>query len=112
MDWKDDEPRNDADNGYDNRYDNEMTPEKKMKTVMVCLCVVVAVLAGVLAYIWWQKSSLIDDLNMEKEELTAQMIDLQNVNISEEILRLVAPSVLKKNKMIKKLMHYIIKYKN
>lgn len=73
MDWKD-EDRND-DYGYD---DEQMSPEKKMKIVMICLAVVVAILAGVLAVIWWQKSSLIDDLNMEKEELTAQMIDLQN----------------------------------
>ena len=49
-----------------------------MKTVVVLLSVVAVVLAGVLAYIWWQKSSLINDLNIEKEELTAQMIDLQN----------------------------------
>lgn len=51
---------------------------KKFKYVMIGLSIVVAVLAGVLAYIWWQKSSLIKDLNLEKEELTAQMIDLQN----------------------------------
>ena len=35
-------------------------------------------LAGALAYIWWQKSSLVNELNMEKEELTSQMIALQN----------------------------------
>ena len=74
MDWKDEEPRK----NYDYGNDGEMTPEKKMKTAMVCLSIVVAVLAGVLAYIWWQKSSLINDLNIEKEELTAQMIELQN----------------------------------
>ena len=75
MDWKDEETRDDRTYGS---YDDEVPAEKKMKTAMICLSVVVAVLAGVLAYVWWQKSSLIDDLNIEKEELTAQMIDLQN----------------------------------
>ena len=73
MDWKDD-VRDDRDYGYD----DETTPEKKMKTAMICLSVVVAVLAAALAFIWWQKSSLINDLNVEKDELTAQMIQLQN----------------------------------
>lgn len=73
-DWKDDDVLNDK--RYD--YDDEMPTEKKLKIVMIVLSAVVVVLAGVLAFIWWQKSSLIDDLNLEKEELTAQMIDLQN----------------------------------
>ena len=73
-DWKDDDILNDK--RYD--YDDEMPAEKKLKIVMIALSAVVVVLAGVLAFIWWQKSSLIDDLNLEKEELTAQMIDLQN----------------------------------
>ncbi len=75
MDWKDEDTREERTYG---NYDDEVPAEKKMKTAMICLSVVVAVLAGVLAYVWWQKSSLIDDLNIEKEELTAQMIDLQN----------------------------------
>lgn len=74
-DWKDEDTR--AERTYGN-YDDEVPAEKKMKTAMVCLSVVVVVLAGVLAYIWWQKSTLINDLNIEKEELTAQMIELQN----------------------------------
>lgn len=68
MDWKDD----------DRNYGDTSDANKNMKTVVVALAVVAAVLAGVLAYIWWQKSSLINELNIEKEELTAQMIDLQN----------------------------------
>lgn len=75
MDWKDEDTREEKTYG---NYDDEVPAEKKMKTVMICLSVVVVALAGVLAYVWWQKSSLIDDLNIEKEELTAQMIDLQN----------------------------------
>ena len=73
-DWKDEDVLNDK--RYDS--DDEMPAEKKLKIVMIALSAVVVVLAGVLAFIWWQKSSLIDDLNLEKEELTAQMIDLQN----------------------------------
>ena len=68
MDWKDD----------DRNYGDTSDANKNMKTVVVALAVVAAVLAGVLAYIWWQKSTLINELNIEKEELTAQMVDLQN----------------------------------
>ena len=45
---------------------------------MYALTAVAVVLAVALAYIWYQKSSLVKDLTIEKEELTAQMIDLQN----------------------------------
>ena len=73
MDWKDDDRR------YGSDQDAQVSEgNRNMKTVVVLLSVVAVVLAGVLAYIWWQKSSLINDLNIEKEELTAQMIDLQN----------------------------------
>ena len=34
------------------------------------------------------------------EQLHMDMIDLQNVNISQDILALVSPSVLKKNKVL------------
>ena len=73
MDWKD-EDRNYG--GDKDVYASDSN--KNMKTVVIVLSVVAALLAGVLAYIWWQKSTLINDLNIEKEELTAQMIDLQN----------------------------------
>lgn len=49
-----------------------------LKKVMYALIAVVVLLAGTLAYIWWQKSSLVNELNLEKEELTSQMIALQN----------------------------------
>ncbi len=49
-----------------------------LKNVTVVLAVVAVLLAGTLAYIWWQKSSLVNELNIEKEELTSQMIALQN----------------------------------
>lgn len=48
-----------------------------MKKIMYALIVAVIALGGVLAYIWYQKSSLVKDLTLEKDELTAQMIALQ-----------------------------------
>ena len=52
--------------------------EQNLKKVMFALIAVAVLLAGTLAYIWYQKSSLVKDLTMEKEELTEQMIALQN----------------------------------
>jgi flagellar basal body-associated protein FliL len=54
--------------------------EKKnggLKTVMYALAAVAVLLAGALAYVWFQKSSLVKDLNIEKEELTEQIVALQ-----------------------------------
>ncbi len=52
--------------------------EQNLKKVMYALIAVAGLLAGALAYIWYQKSSLVKDLTIEKEELTEQMIALQN----------------------------------
>ncbi len=52
--------------------------EEGMKKLMYALVAVAVVLAGVLAYIWWQKSSLVKELTVEKQELTEQMVALQN----------------------------------
>lgn len=52
--------------------------EQNLKKVMYALIAVAVLLSGTLAYIWYQKSSLVKDLTMEKEELTEQMIALQN----------------------------------
>jgi len=51
--------------------------EQTLKKIMYALIVAVIALGGVLAYIWYQKSSLVKDLTLEKDELTAQMIALQ-----------------------------------
>jgi len=51
--------------------------EKNLKTAIYALIAVAVALAGVLAYIWIQKSSLVNELNIEKEELTQQMVALQ-----------------------------------
>lgn len=48
------------------------------KKIMIVLAAVAVILAAVLAYIWIQKSSLVNELNLEKEDLTDQMIALQN----------------------------------
>ena len=52
--------------------------EQSLKKVMYILIAVALVLALVLAYVWYQKSSLVSELNIEKEALTEQMISLQN----------------------------------
>ena len=49
-----------------------------LKKIMYALIAVAVILAGTLAFIWYQKSSLVNDLKIEKEELTEQMIALQN----------------------------------
>ena len=49
-----------------------------LKKLIYALAAVAVLLAGALAYIWWSKSSLVNELNVEKEELTSQMIALQN----------------------------------
>ena len=52
--------------------------EKSLKTTMYVMIVLAVVLALVLAYVWYQKSSLVNELNIEKDALTEQMITLQN----------------------------------
>ena len=54
--------------------------EKKnggLKSVRYALAAVAVLLAGALAYVWFQKSSLVKDLNLEKEDLTEQIVALQ-----------------------------------
>lgn len=52
--------------------------EKNLKNVMIGLLALVAILAGVLGYILVQKNKLVQDLNVEKGELTEQLVALQN----------------------------------
>ena len=52
--------------------------EKNLKNVMYALIAVAVVLAGALAYIWYQKTSLVNELSIDKENLTREMIELQN----------------------------------
>ncbi len=52
--------------------------QTNLKKVTYALIAAAVVLAGVLAYIWIQKSALVDELNDEKAELTEQMLALQS----------------------------------
>lgn len=52
--------------------------ETSLKTLMYILVAVAVILAAALAYIWYEKSSLVKDLTLEKNELTSQMIALRN----------------------------------
>lgn len=52
--------------------------DSKLKTTMYVMIAVAVVLAAALAYIWYERTSLVNDLKIEKEDLTAQMIALQN----------------------------------
>lgn len=54
------------------------TGDQTAKKVMYVLVAVAVLLAAALAYIWFQKSSIVNELNLEKEDLTAQMIALRN----------------------------------
>lgn len=51
---------------------------QNLRNITIALAVVAVLLGGALGYIWWTKSSLVNELNIEKEELTSQMIALQN----------------------------------
>ncbi len=50
---------------------------ESLKKVMYGLVAVAVLMAAALAYIWASKSSLVKDLNAEKEDLTQQMIALK-----------------------------------
>lgn len=62
------------------RLDREERERKGngLKKIMYILIAVAAVLAILLAYIWISKASLVRDLNVEKKDLTEQIILLQN----------------------------------
>lgn len=51
--------------------------EQKLKTTMYALIAVAVVLLAALAFVWFERTALVKDLNIEKEDLTAQMISLQ-----------------------------------
>jgi len=55
-----------------------MENEKRLKTIVMILAAVAVVLAGILAWIWFDRQGVIGDLNVEKEQLTEQMIQLKS----------------------------------
>ena len=58
------------------REEQERKNESLKKTMWALVAVAVLLATG-LAYIWFSKSSLVKDLNAEKEDLTQQMIALK-----------------------------------
>jgi hypothetical protein len=51
--------------------------EKNFKAIIIALSALAVLLIGVLIYVWIDRNSLVDDLTVEKDDLTAQMIQLQ-----------------------------------
>ena len=51
--------------------------EKNFKVLMGSLAGVVVLLVGILIYVWVDRNSLINDLTVDKETLTAEMVQLQ-----------------------------------
>jgi predicted nucleic acid-binding Zn-ribbon protein len=51
--------------------------EKNLKTVVIILGAVAILLLGALAWIWFDRSSMVKELTMEKQELTDQMVQLR-----------------------------------
>lgn len=64
------------------RLDREERERKErnsdLRKVMYLLIAVAAILAAALAYIWIQKSSLVKELEVEKQDLTEQIVSLQS----------------------------------
>ena len=59
------------------REERERKEKKGPKTIMTILAIVAALLAGVLAYMLYQRNTLVNQLEGEKEELAQQMMALQ-----------------------------------
>lgn len=61
-----------------------------LKTIVIALSVIAAILLGVLIYIWVDRNALIDDLTIEKDQLTLQLgelqIDYQNLSSNNDSL--------------------------
>jgi len=54
-----------------------MAIEKNLKGLVIALAAIAVILAGVLTWIWIDRSGIIEDLNVEKEELTTAMFKLK-----------------------------------
>ncbi|MBQ4285393.1 MAG: hypothetical protein II720_02930 [Bacteroidales bacterium] len=55
----------------------QASKEKTLRGVMIAMIVVAVALGGVLYWVWKEKSTLVSELEVEKQELTAQMENLQ-----------------------------------
>ncbi len=54
-----------------------MNMEKKLKTIIWVLVAIIVVLGGVFIYVWTDRNAMINDLTIDKENLTEQMEQLQ-----------------------------------
>ncbi len=67
-------------------YEDNGKSGSSLKTTMYILIAVIVVLVIVLAVIWFQRTALIKDLKIDKQNLTEQVIELQNdyANLSSD----------------------------
>jgi hypothetical protein len=56
----------------------EENSRNPFKIIVIVLSVVAIILAGVLAYIWIDRQKLVNDLTVEKDQLTQQLVEMQN----------------------------------
>jgi len=54
-----------------------MENEDKLRKIAVALGIAAILLGGVLAYVWISKNNIVKDLNIEKADLTQEMMDLR-----------------------------------
>ncbi len=75
--------------------------EQNYKKIIIALAAVAVVLLGVLIYVFVDRNSIINDLTIEKEDLTAQMLELQNdyANLSSANDTLNAELMLEREKV-------------
>lgn len=57
--------------------ENIESPKNNLKTIVIILSVVATLLIGILVYIYVDRAAMIDDLTIEKDMLTQEMVDLQ-----------------------------------
>ena len=54
-----------------------MEREDKLRKIVVALAIAAVLLGGVLAYVWVSKNKIVNDLNIEKANLTQEMVELR-----------------------------------
>ena len=52
--------------------------EKQLKNIVVVMVIIAITLGGVLAWLWFDRDSMIKELTIEKDGLTAEMVQLRN----------------------------------
>lgn len=69
--------QNRSNGGYRGNY-NGGNGSNGGRTAAIVLGVIAALLIGVLAYVWLTKNALVRELNVEKQNLTEELVSLQN----------------------------------